>query len=225
MVSAPRIRSGRGLNCHVTTIDRMGLTMVRIRQHRTLLVHLLSDLQSAMDVGHVSLALFDVSSAFDSVDHSCILLQVFLHLLVWLVNHLSGFAPFSLSAQTVLHLALLGQPGSMPLLVSPGLNSWTTSVHYLYSRYRGATLFPWLTSSATLCRWCPSIYSLSSWLCWVVGRVQDEKQTKESARSADKRPPPGYCVAICFYYVALGHMFVLAGCARGARPYVSIMRR
>jgi len=90
---------------------------------------------------------------------------VFLHLLVRLINHLSGFAPFSLIAQTVLHLALLGQPGSMPLLVSPGLNSWTTSVHYLYSRYRGAALFPWLTSSATLCRWCPSIYSLSSWLC------------------------------------------------------------
>ena len=59
----------------------------------------------------------------------------------------------------------------------------------------------------------------------VVIRVQDEKQTKESARSADKRPSPGYCVAICFYYVALGHMFVLVGCGRGARPYVSIMRR
>src|SRR6218665_1068106 len=37
----------------------------------TLLVGLLSDLHSAMDAGHVSLlALFDVSSAFDSVDHS-----------------------------------------------------------------------------------------------------------------------------------------------------------
>src|SRR6218665_2234369 len=31
-------------------------------------------------------------------------------------------------------------------------------------------------------------------------------------------PPPGYCVTICFYYVALGHMFLLCG----ARPYVSI---
>src|SRR6218665_1855762 len=31
--------------------------------------------------------------------------------------------------------------------------------------------------------------------------------------------------AICFYYAALGHMFVLVGCGRGARPYVSIMRR
>src|SRR6218665_914190 len=28
--------------------------------------------------------------------------------------------------------------------------------------------------------------------------------------------------AICFYYAALGHMFLLAGCGRGARAYVSI---
>jgi len=59
----------------------------------------------------------------------------------------------------------------------------------------------------------------------VVGTRQLPKQTKESARSADKRLSPGYCVAICFYYAALGHMFVLVGCGRGARPYVSIMRR
>src|SRR6218665_300320 len=40
----------------------------------TLLVRLLSDLHSAMDAGYVSLlALFDVSSAFDSVDHSILL--------------------------------------------------------------------------------------------------------------------------------------------------------
>src|SRR6218665_3267117 len=31
--------------------------------------------------------------------------------------------------------------------------------------------------------------------------------------------------AICFYYAALGRMFVLVGCALGARPYVSIMWR
>src|SRR6218665_2583410 len=29
--------------------------------------------------------------------------------------------------------------------------------------------------------------------------------------------------AICFYYAALGYMFLLAGCGRGARPYVSIV--
>ena len=28
--------------------------------------------------------------------------------------------------------------------------------------------------------------------------------------------------AIWFYYVPLGHVFVLVGCGRGARPYVSI---
>ena len=63
---------------------------------------------------------------------------------------------------------------------------------------------------------------------------------KESARR-DKRPSPGYCVAICFYCLAvvlmfllcgarayvsivcmgLGHMFLLCG----ARPYVSIVWR
>src|SRR6218665_2514074 len=58
----------------------------------------------------------------------------------------------------------------------------------------------------------------------VVGKRRELAQTKESARR-DKRPSPGYCVAICFYYAALGHMFVLVGCGRGARPYVSIMRR
>src|SRR6218665_1899111 len=31
-------------------------------------------------------------------------------------------------------------------------------------------------------------------------------------------PSPGYCIAICFYCVGLGHMFLLCG----ARPYVSI---
>ena len=30
--------------------------------------------------------------------------------------------------------------------------------------------------------------------------------------------------AICFYYAALGYMLLLVGCARGARPYVSIVR-
>src|SRR6218665_3051390 len=30
----------------------------------------------------------------------------------------------------------------------------------------------------------------------------------------------GWLWAICFYCVALGHMFLLVGCARGARPYV-----
>src|SRR6218665_578927 len=29
--------------------------------------------------------------------------------------------------------------------------------------------------------------------------------------------------AIWFYYVPLGHMFLLVGCGRGARPYVSIV--
>src|SRR6218665_3593083 len=31
--------------------------------------------------------------------------------------------------------------------------------------------------------------------------------------------------AICFYYAALGYMFLLVGCGRGVRPYVSIMWR
>ena len=51
----------------------------------------------------------------------------------------------------------------------------------------------------------------------VVGILRLEKQTKESARR-DKRPSPGYCMAICFYCVAVDHMFLL--CA--ARLYVSI---
>src|SRR6218665_1495688 len=51
----------------------------------------------------------------------------------------------------------------------------------------------------------------------VVGILRLEKQTKESARR-DKRPSPGYCMAICFYCVAVDHMFLL--CAAG--PYVTI---
>src|SRR6218665_3631871 len=47
----------------------------------------------------------------------------------------------------------------------------------------------------------------------VVGRRGLEAQTKESARR--------YVI----YCVGLGHMFLLVGCGRGARPYVSIMRR
>ena len=60
-------------------------------------------------------------------------------------------------------------------------------------------------------------YNLHPWAMGVVGILRLEAQTKESARR-DKRPSPGYCVAICFYYAALGHMFLLCG----ARPYVSI---
>src|SRR6218665_2547682 len=30
--------------------------------------------------------------------------------------------------------------------------------------------------------------------------------------------------AICLYYAALGYMFLLVGCRRGAGPYVSIVR-
>src|SRR6218665_2052459 len=44
----------------------------------------------------------------------------------------------------------------------------------------------------------------------VVGKRREEAQTKESARR--------YVI----YYVGLGHMFLLVGCGRGARPYVSI---
>ena len=44
-----------------------------------------------------------------------------------------------------------------------------------------------------------------------------ETQTKESARR-DKRLSPGYCMAICFYCLAVDHMFLL--CAAGR--YVSI---
>src|SRR6218665_214838 len=47
----------------------------------------------------------------------------------------------------------------------------------------------------------------------VVGKRGLEKQTKESARH--------YVI----YCVRLGHMFLLVGCGRGARPYVSIMWR
>src|SRR6218665_2567632 len=47
----------------------------------------------------------------------------------------------------------------------------------------------------------------------VVIRRLSPRQTKESARR--------YVI----YCVRLGHMFVLVGCGRGARPYVSIMRR
>src|SRR6218665_2262121 len=83
----------------------------------------------------------------------------------------------------------------------------------------------------------------------VVIRVQDETQKNRPGVTAPS--PPGYCMAICFYcvalghmfllcgtrpyvsigwrwaicfyYVPLGHMFLLVGCGRGARPYVSIV--
>src|SRR6218665_1510031 len=62
-----------------------------------------------------------------------------------------------------------------------------------------------------------TIYAFRRTSSLVVIRRQAPAQTKESARR-DKRPSPGYCVAICFYCVGLGHMFLLCG----ARPYVSI---
>src|SRR6218665_1697350 len=79
----------------------------------------------------------------------------------------------------------------------------------------------------------------------VVGRPGAPAQTKESARRDGAAVAwllcghmfllcgagPYVCIgwlwawgsAICFYYAALGYMFLLAGCGRGARPYVSIV--
>src|SRR6218665_2485746 len=54
----------------------------------------------------------------------------------------------------------------------------------------------------------------------VVGRRGVEGQKNRPGVTA--APPPGYCMAICFYCVALGHMFLLVGCGRGAGPYVCI---
>src|SRR6218665_3687249 len=48
----------------------------------------------------------------------------------------------------------------------------------------------------------------------VVGRRREPRQTKESAR-LDKRPSPGYCVAICFYCMGQKHLFLLCG----SKPY------
>src|SRR6218665_2846134 len=48
----------------------------------------------------------------------------------------------------------------------------------------------------------------------VVGKRPLETQKNRPGVTA----PPGYCMAICFYCVGLGHMFLLCG----ARPYVSI---
>src|SRR6218665_3089411 len=47
--------------------------------NETLLVHFLPDFYGAMDCGQITLlALFDVSAAFDSVDHSILLNRLFL---------------------------------------------------------------------------------------------------------------------------------------------------
>src|SRR6218665_4153460 len=50
----------------------------------------------------------------------------------------------------------------------------------------------------------------------VVGRRRLEGQKNRPGVTAP--PSPGYCMAICFYYVGLGHMFLLCG----AGPYVCI---
>src|SRR6218665_1665606 len=80
-------------------------------------------------------------------------------------------------------------------------------------------------------------------LSQVVGKRPPPGQTKESARRDGAArllcghmfllcgAGPYVCIgwlwawgsAICFYYAALGHMFLLVGCGRGARPYVSIV--
>src|SRR6218665_497726 len=57
-------------------------------------------------------------------------------------------------------------------------------------------------------------YSLCFHNISVVGILGLSKQKNRPGVTAP--PSPGYCVAICF---------VLVGCWRGARPYVSIMRR
>jgi len=48
-----------------------------------------------------------------------------------------------------------------------------------------------------------------------------ESQTKESARR-DKRPSSVYCMAICFYCVAVGHMLLLCGSKTSAGPSVFV---
>src|SRR6218665_2009499 len=60
---------------------------------------------------------------------------------------------------------------------------------------------------------CTRVFIYIHSLRLVVGILGLSKQTKESARR--------YVI----YCVGLGHMFLLVGCGRGARPYVSIMCR
>ena len=93
----------------------------------------------------------------------------------------------------VLHVWLVPPNGFRALSII-----WTAGTHLCFKLRWPMTLVTWEESSSLLWR------DRS-----VVSRRGSPGQTKESARSADKRPPPGYCVAICFYYAALGHMFVL----------------
>ena len=120
----------------------------------TLLVRLLSDLHSAMDAGHVSLlALFDVSSAFDSVDHSILLQRLSTSFgltdkpLEWLRSFLSertNCVTFGSSRSAWVHAPFGVPQGSVlgPLLYI---------IYELTADYMDAALFPWLTSSA-ICR-------------------------------------------------------------------------
>lgn len=164
------------LNQLIAYLDKNDLMPVQQsgfrRNHstETLLLRLLSDFYGAMDRGQVTLlALFDVSSAFDSVDHSVLLQRLFTSFglsdqpLEWLRSFLSdrtncvvlgssGYlwvpAPFGVPQGSV----FLANLGSSTL---PSLHSW----HLSFAVFSGSL-------PPTLCRWRASIHALLSfWGC------------------------------------------------------------
>src|SRR6218665_1112591 len=95
------------------------------------------------------------------------------------------------------------------------------SVHYCFSRLPERQRLP---RCYTPHRLGGGLQPLRTNLGWrgVVGTRGLEKQTKESARR-DGAAVAWLLYGHMFLLCALGHMFVLVGCGRGARPYVSIV--
>src|SRR6218665_887833 len=103
----------------------------------TLLVRFLSDFYGAMDCGHITLlALFDVSAAFDSVDHSILLncLSVSFGLigkpLEWLRSFLTDRTHCA-----VVDSSPLGPAGSLPFLVYHRDRFWPVTLHSVHGGY------------------------------------------------------------------------------------------
>src|SRR5688572_24002721 len=98
----------------------------------TLLVRLLSDIYGAIDRSQVILlALFAVSTAFDTVDHDIILRRIYLPRLAFLVTFLIGLFPTSITVPSLRSTCLLGLHVFLSRLACPRNLCWALFSNYI----------------------------------------------------------------------------------------------
>ena len=124
-----------------------------------LLVH--NDIVCAIDQGHlVALVLLDLSSAFDTVDHTT-LLSILQSRFSVTEQSLARFRSYLTDRTRVNHPVKSNPSNTTCIRYSPGLPPWSNVVHQLQWRHNSHFVHTFRAKSS-VCRWYPILRSLSS---------------------------------------------------------------